>query len=100
MRERGPMSTNAERPEVAVKVRVLAELGLHARPAARLAQAAQLFASDINLESGGRSVDAKSILDLLSLAATKGTELTLRCQGPDAARAAETLAGFFRANQL
>jgi phosphocarrier protein len=67
------------------------ELGLHARPAARLAQAAQQFDAEITLEYEGMTVDAKSILDILSLAAGQGASLTLRCQGKDAARAAEAI---------
>ncbi len=71
------------------------ELGLHARPAAKLAQAAQQFQSQITLESDEMVVDAKSILDVLSLAAGRGTSLTLRCTGEDAGKAAEELATLF-----
>lgn len=71
------------------------ELGLHARPAARLAQTAQQFRSSITLEYGDMVVDAKSILDILSLAAERGASLTLRCRGEDADSAAQTLVEFF-----
>jgi len=71
------------------------ELGLHARPAARLAQEAQKFASEILLESGDQSVDAKSILDLLTLAAPQGCALTLRARGTDAGKAVDTLLNLF-----
>jgi Phosphotransferase System HPr (HPr) Family len=71
------------------------ELGLHARPAARLAQAAQQFASDITLEYDDMTVDAKSILDILSLAAGRGASLKLRCNGTDADTAAKTLEELF-----
>ena len=67
------------------------ELGLHARPAARLAQAAQRFQSRITLEHDGMVADAKSILDILSLAAGRGASLALRCEGEDALAAAEYL---------
>lgn len=68
----------------ALRVRVLNEQGLHARPAARLAQEAQKFACDISLALGEVVVDAKSILDILTLAAGHGCELELRACGPDA----------------
>ncbi len=68
----------------ALRVRVLNEQGLHARPAARLAQEAQKFACDISLALGDEVVDAKSILDILTLAAGHGSELELRAAGPEA----------------
>lgn len=71
------------------------ELGLHARPAGKLAQAAQQFSSDVQLEYDGMTVDAKSILDILTLAAGRGATLNLRCAGKDAEQAAESIAGFF-----
>lgn len=74
---------------------ITGELGLHARPAARLAQTAQQFESRITLELEGLQADAKSILDILSLAASRGVSLTLRCDGIDAALAAEKVAEVF-----
>ncbi|MDL2316866.1 HPr family phosphocarrier protein [Desulfovibrio sp. OttesenSCG-928-A18] len=71
------------------------ELGLHARPAAKLAQAAQRFSSQITLEYEDMTVDAKSILDILSLAAGRGASLTIRCKGEDADLAAEQLERLF-----
>ena len=67
------------------------ELGLHARPAARLAQTAQGFAADIRLRADQGEADAKSILDILSLAVGYGSRVTLVCSGVDAEAAADTL---------
>jgi Phosphotransferase System HPr (HPr) Family len=75
-------------------------LGLHARPAAKLAQAAQQFESDISLEYESMTVDAKSILDILTLAAGQGASLTLRCKGMDAAYAASELSSLFGTGNL
>ena len=75
---------------------VLNEQGLHARPAARLAQAAQRFDASITIAMGGQSVDAKSILDILTLAAGHGANLELRAKGCDAGTALETLADLFK----
>ena len=58
--------------------------GLHARPAARLAQEAQNFSSDIQIQSDNGTADAKSMLDILSLAISTGCTLTLLARGDDA----------------
>nr|WP_051444926.1 HPr family phosphocarrier protein [Desulfocurvus vexinensis] len=71
------------------------ELGLHARPAARLAREAQRFACDIALVSGGQQVDAKSILDILTLAAAPGSAMTIRATGRDASLAVRTISELF-----
>ncbi|WP_244147279.1 HPr family phosphocarrier protein [Desulfonatronovibrio hydrogenovorans] len=60
------------------------EFGLHARPAALLAREAQKFSSDIWLGFDGREVDAKSILDILTLAAPNGSTLRILARGSDA----------------
>ena len=64
-------------PRVEVPVVIHDELGLHARPAARLAQAAQAFSADVQILAEHGEADAKSILDILSLAAGYGSRLTL-----------------------
>ncbi len=79
-----------------LRVRVLNEQGLHARPAARLAQEAQRFGCDIELAHNGSVVDAKSILDILTLAAGQGTELEQRAQGPAAREARAHLGALIR----
>jgi len=75
---------------------VLNEQGLHARPAAKLAQEAQKYEAEIKIVLGGASVDAKSILDVLTLAAGNGSSLELAADGPDAAEALESLAKLFK----
>lgn len=80
----------------ALTVRVLNEQGLHARPAAKLAQTAQKFPCAISLSTGGETVDAKSILDILTLAAGHGAELELRASGPEAQVALGELGALIR----
>nr|WP_237559859.1 HPr family phosphocarrier protein [Desulfohalovibrio reitneri] len=75
---------------------VLDDMGLHARPAARLAKEAQRFQSDIRLAAGGQEVDAKSILDILTLSAAGGSALELRAHGSDAPQALDHLESLFR----
>ena len=73
-------------------------LGLHARPAMLLAQKAAEFSSVIKIGRKDRSdsVDAKSIMHLLMLAATQGTSLEIVAEGTDEAEAANALADLVR----
>jgi phosphocarrier protein HPr len=73
------------------------ELGLHARAAARLVRIASRFQSDLRLErlDGSASADAKSILNVLMLAASGGTELRAIAEGQDEAAALAALSGLF-----
>ncbi len=77
------------------QVVVANQLGLHARPAGILAQEAQNFASSITLVCEDQEVDAKSILDVLTLAAGGGTALVIRAEGPDADKALDRLETLF-----
>jgi phosphotransferase system HPr (HPr) family protein len=65
--------------------------GLHARPADLLARLAQRFQSSIALVAGDARVDAKSILEILTLGAAHGTELVIEVEGPDADKALEAV---------
>jgi len=66
-------------------------LGLHARAAAKLVQAASSFDSKVSLTRDGEEVDGKSILGLLLLAAGKGTPLLVRVEGRDEEQALAAL---------
>lgn len=59
-------------------------LGLHARAAAQLVKVANRFKSDVVLECEGQTVNAKSIMGVLMLAAGKGMKVKIRCTGDDA----------------
>jgi len=71
------------------------ELGLHARPAAQLAQIAQKYAATIKIVLDEREIDAKSILDILSLAAQRGTDLCIKAWGSDADEAVTNIVRLF-----
>lgn len=58
-------------------------LGLHARAAAKLVHTAGAFDSDVALIRNGETIDAKSILGILLLAAEQGAEIVVRCSGED-----------------
>lgn len=68
-------------------VEILNALGLHARAAARFVQTANRFQSAIRVTRGDRTVDGKSIMGILLLAAARGTMLTIAAEGPDASAA-------------
>lgn len=74
---------------------VINRLGLHARAAAKLVHAAGLFSSQVYLAMDGEEVDAKSILGILLLAAAQGSEVTIRCDGPDEQQALTAVAELF-----
>ncbi|MDP9341002.1 MAG: HPr family phosphocarrier protein [Actinomycetota bacterium] len=77
---------------------VLLPADLHARPAGQLSRVAAGFGSrPITLIAGGKEVDARSVLLVMQLGATKGTEVTVRAVGDDAEQAVETLAGMLAA---
>lgn len=67
------------------------KLGLHARAAAKFVHAASQFDASITVEMNGQSVEGKSILGLLLLAAPVGSELTVTCDGDDEAAAISAL---------
>ena len=83
------MTTNAS-----AIVTIENRLGLHARPAMMFAETAMRFDSDITVQRSNQDsiVDGKSIMQLMMLAAVRGTELTLTATGPDAETALEELA--------
>lgn len=66
-------------------------LGLHARGAAKFVRRASQYTSTIRVAKGARELDGKSILGLLLLGASRGSEITIRAEGPDAEAALEDL---------
>ncbi len=66
-------------------------VGIHARPAGEIAQAASAFKADVTVEHAGRTANAKSVIELMKLEAVAGSTLTVRATGPDAEKAAAAL---------
>ena len=75
------------------QVQIRNRLGLHARAAARFVHAANAFRSRVSVSRGGRTMDGKSILGILLLAASEGTWLEVAAEGDDEAAAVEALVG-------
>jgi len=95
--ESAPPEDQARPPErQSMTVSVLNEQGLHARPAAILAREAQRFPCEVRIVQNGDDVDAKSILDILTLAAGYGANLDIVANGPRADEAVAHLVRLFQ----
>ncbi|MEX2461177.1 HPr family phosphocarrier protein [Paenibacillus psychroresistens] len=77
----------SKRP-VVVKLRT----GLHARPAALFVQEANKFSSEVFVEKDEKKVNAKSIMGIMSLAISSGTEVVISAEGADSEQAVNALA--------
>jgi len=80
------VSTNAT-----AKVIIRNKLGLHARPAMSFVETACEFKSDVVVRRENQKVNGKSIMQMMMLAATKGTELVIEVVGEDAAETIKAL---------
>lgn len=78
------------------QVEISNKLGLHARAAAKVVHAANEFEAQIFIGTEDEEVNAKSILGLLTLAASKGTPLVIRADGVDEDKAVDALVELFR----
>ena len=65
--------------------------GLHARPAAAFVKIANNFSAEITVTKDGDSVNGKSIMGLMTLAAARGTKLVIEVEGDDAAEAVDAI---------
>lgn len=75
-------------------VTILNRTGLHARPAAEFVKLAGRFESDIRITKGDLTVDGKSIMGVMMLAAECGSAVTIAASGADEEEALESLAAF------
>lgn len=65
------------------QVTIVNKLGLHARAASKLVTLASNFASDVRLSKDGQTINGKSIMGVMMLAASQGTTLVLSVDGDD-----------------
>jgi phosphocarrier protein HPr len=72
-------------------VTIVNKLGLHARAAARLVTTASAFSSHIDVAKDGQTVNGKSIMGIMMLAASRGTELVITISGEDEIEAADSI---------
>lgn len=72
-------------------ITIINKLGLHARAAAKFVQLASSFGCEINIKHGNRKVSGKSIMGVMMLAASIGTEIEIIAHGADENRALDAL---------
>ena len=68
---------------ITTEITIINKLGLHARAASKLVNLASQYSSDVTLDNKGNRVNAKSIMGVMMLAASKGTEMILEVNGED-----------------
>jgi phosphocarrier protein HPr len=92
--------TNAGMNEVKVSRMLVVNIpqGIHARPANLIVRRLQPYQAKIEFVKENQRVDGKSILDLLTLAAEQGTELTIEATGADAQQAIDAIVELFESN--
>lgn len=76
---------------IETKITIINKLGLHARAASKFVTTATGFGCNIQVGKEGQLVDGKSIMSVMMLAASKGTELTLVFDGKDEQQALEAM---------
>ncbi len=76
---------------ISTKIEIQNKLGLHARAATKFANLATRFSSDLNIDCNGKTIDGKSIMSIMLLAASKGTHIEIKAHGNDEHEALEAL---------
>ncbi|MBU2494723.1 MAG: HPr family phosphocarrier protein [Bacteroidetes bacterium] len=77
------------------KVRIINDAGLHTRPAATIVKLAAKFKSEFFIVKDGISINGKSIIGVMTLAAEKGSEVILSFEGDDEFEASEVILDYF-----
>jgi phosphocarrier protein len=80
-----------------VVVKIVNQKGLHARASAKIVEAAARFQSRITVSKDGQCVDARSIMGLMMLAASPGSEIAIEAEGPDAEAALAAIVALAKA---
>lgn len=77
--------------KVVRKLEIKNKLGLHARAAALLVQTVNRFAAQVSVSKDGQTADGRSIMGVLTLAATQGSKIHVEASGDDAERVVKAL---------
>ena len=83
---------------IAKTITITNDTGLHARPASVFVSTASKFKSDLMIQKDAKKINAKSILAVLALGITKGTEIIISAEGPDEEEAITALMELAKAN--
>ncbi|MBI9072718.1 MAG: HPr family phosphocarrier protein [Melioribacteraceae bacterium] len=76
-------------------VKIINNAGMHTRPAATIVKHAAKFQCEFFISKDGFNINGKSIIGVMTLAAEKGSEVTLTFEGPDEKEASEIILDFF-----
>ncbi len=76
---------------ISKSVTIVNKLGLHARAATRLVNCASMFEAELLIKNGDKTINGKSIMGVLTLAAGKGTVLVIKADGPDREEALQAI---------
>ena len=76
---------------ISTSVTIVNKLGLHARAATRLVNCASKFEAELLIKNGDKTINGKSIMGVLTLAAGKGTVLVIKADGPDREEALQAI---------
>jgi phosphocarrier protein len=77
--------------KVVKKMEIINRLGLHARASALLVQTVNKYAAQVRISKDGQVADGRSIMDVLTLAATQGSKIQVEAVGEDAERAVKAI---------
>lgn len=81
--------------KISKKLEITNKLGLHARAAALLVQTVNKFSAQVTFSKDGQSADGRSIMGVLTLAATQGSKVQVEASGEDAERAVRAIEKLF-----
>jgi phosphocarrier protein len=84
-------STSEGMSQLIKKLEIKNKLGLHARAAALLVQTVNKFSAQVTVSKGGQTADGRSIMGVLTLAATQGSKIQVEASGEDAERAIKAI---------
>ena len=79
-----------------LSIKIINKLGLHARASAKLTQVANQFESDIWIEKNDKKVNAKSIMGVMMLAASQGTDIKISTEGVDEKKALDSITALIK----
>ncbi|MAT58168.1 MAG: HPr family phosphocarrier protein [Melioribacteraceae bacterium] len=78
------------------KIKIINNAGLHTRPAATIVKLAAKYKCDFYINKDGLNVNGKSIIGVMTLAAEKGSEVTLTFEGEDEKEASQEIVDYFK----
>ena len=92
----GVPKTTGKEHTVTKELTVVNQLGIHARPASMFVKTANRYRSEVLVEKDGETVNGKSIMGMMMLAAGPGSKIRVRAEGHDASEVVEDLEALLR----